>query len=1239
MRPSRLIAVIALSFGFSASALELGAGRVGATSQVDVVGPPGSEEFGTDVTVLDNGNFVVVDPSWDSPTHTDVGAVRLYDGRDLSLISTLTGLQDADRIGGDGITVLPGTSNFVVQSTNFNNGALARAGAATFIDGTVGLDGEVSNYNSITGLSNDDHVGTSIVPLEGNGKYVVISPLWNGGAADVGAATLAAADGSTVGYVLATNSLVGGFANDGEGMYVTALTNGNYVVAHPSWQANDLGAVTWASGASATPVGAIGAGKSLRGVTLGDNIGATTRGVVPLTNGNYLVVSSEWTNAGNNDAGAVTWATGVATTNATVTTLNSIVGVDADDGDDIGAVALTNGHYVVNAASFDGPGTDRGAAAWGNGDNGAVHGAISSANSIVGDSDGDEVGEFGAYPLSNGNYVVASPSWRNDDGDTSAGAATWGNGSTSGPRTIGVVSPGNSLVGSTPGDGVGTAIEPLDVSGNYVVVSQDWDNGGSTDAGAATWGNGSGGTVGPVTPANSLVGTHADDSVASNVRELTNGNYVVTTPTWDNGSVQDAGAVTWVAGATGSPRGPVDPANSLVGTHASDGVGLNSFSAGVLALANGNYVVPSAGWSNGTLENVGAATWGNGNGGTTGPVTEANSLHGTQTNDRVAAILRVLDNGDYLVASRDWHNGSIEQAGAVTWGSGSGGTVGPVTAANSLVGTHPNDRVGLQVTTLPGSTYVVVVNNFDNGPIVDAGAVAWGGATPGGLTGPLTNLNALIGTAPNDVSQVPGATIANGSILVQRPNLSRVTAFSRDLTPPVFGAHPDVHVVAAAGQSSAFVNYTLPIATEDVGTAPVLCLPPPGSSFPVGDTPVTCSATNPDGVTAFVTFTVSVTNGSDYIALAPARLADSRPGGQTADGQFAAGGQIAADGVLALAVAGRGGVPADAVAATLNVTVTEAAAPGFATVYPCGEPRPTASNLNYTAGSTVPNAVLAKIGANGNVCIYSQNATHLVVDVNGAFPPSTSYEALNPARVLDTRQQPTVDGQSSGAGIAAAGSVTTVKIAGRAGVPNDAGAVALNVTVTEPSVAGYASVYPCGTEPPTASSLNYTPGLTVPNAVLTKIGADGSVCIYTQNAAHLIADVNGYFPAATTFGALVPARLYDSRLGATTIDGQGAGAGLRPLGSTTTVHVTGRGGVPGTASTVVLNVTVTEAAAPGFVTVFPCGIDAPLASNLNFVGEQTVPNAVLAKIGTNGDVCVFTSQAAHLVVDVTGLFP
>jgi hypothetical protein len=87
--------------------------------------------------------------------------------------------------------------------------------------------------------------------------------------------------------------------------------------------------------------------------------------------------------------------------------------------------------------------------------------------------------------------------------------------------------------------------------------------------------------------------------------------------------------------------------------------------------------------------------------------------------------------------------------------------------------------------------------------------------------------------------------------------------------------------------------------------------------------------------------------------------------------------------VTELQVTGRHGVPGDASAAVLNVTVTGAQGDGFVTVWPCGTPMPNASSLNFTSGQTIPNAVITKIGAGGKVCMFTTAATFLLADING----------------------------------------------------------------------------------------------------------------------------------------------------------------------------------------------------------------------------------------------------------------
>jgi CSLREA domain-containing protein len=381
-------------------------------------------------------------------------------------------------------------------------------------------------------------------------------------------------------------------------------------------------------------------------------------------------------------------------------------------------------------------------------------------------------------------------------------------------------------------------------------------------------------------------------------------------------------------------------------------------------------------------------------------------------------------------------------------------------------------------------------------------------------------------------------------------------------------------------------------------------------------------------------------SAASLVSLQPARLLDTRPNLPTVDGQFQGIGQLGRGQTIELQVNGRGGVPVNAESVVLNVTVTEPVGSGFVTVFPCGSPRPLASNLNYVINQNVPNAVISRVGAGGTVCLFVSEATHLVVDVNGFFPPSSAFFSLVPARLLDTRGQPTVDGLFQGPTPVVRDTTLPLTVLGRGGVPGDATAVVLNVTATEPIASGFVTVFPCGEGRPNASNLNFVGNQTVPNMAISRVGAAGQVCLYANETTHLVVDVTGYFSADSSFISLVPARLLETRTGTglTTVDQLFNGLGQQGRGSTLQLQVTGRGGVSSGASAVVLNVTASGAAGPGFVTVYPCGQTQPVASSLNYLAGQNVPNAVVAKIGAGGNVCLFVSEATHLVADVDGYF-
>ena len=305
----------------------------------------------------------------------------------------------------------------------------------------------------------------------------------------------------------------------------------------------------------------------------------------------------------------------------------------------------------------------------------------------------------------------------------------------------------SAFTGGAVNDNVGSDGITVLPNGNFVISSSTWSNGTSANAGAVTWVNGGTGLSGMVSAANSLVGTTAYDYVGGGVTALSNGNYVVASSNWHNGATPNAGAVTWAYGSTGL-SGVVSAANSLVGTTADDDVGIG----GVNPLSNGNYVVRSNYWANGSATQAGAATWANGSTGLSGAVSAANSLVGTTASDNVGAVVIQLRNSNYVVGSYNWTNGATATpgVGAVTWADGGTGLSGVVSAANSLVGTTTGDHVGYGVAALRSNdNYVTWSPDWANGALAGVGAVTWANGGRG-LSGAVSAANSLIGTTQYD---------------------------------------------------------------------------------------------------------------------------------------------------------------------------------------------------------------------------------------------------------------------------------------------------------------------------------------------------------------------------------------------------------------------------------------------------------------------------------------------------------
>ena len=382
---------------------------------------------------------------------------------------------------------------------------------------------------------------------------------------------------------------------------------------------------------------------------------------------------------------------------------------------------------------------------------------------------------------------------------------------------------------------------------------------------------------------------------------------------------------------------------------------------------------------------------------------------------------------------------------------------------------------------------------------------------------------------------------------------------------------------------------------------------------------------------------VEVQSADAVTSLSPARFVDTRSTGDTFDDRYEGEGKRAADSEYVVEIAGRGGVPADAKAVVINVTAVAVDARGFVTVHPCVSPRPLASSLNYTEGVNLANEIVAPLNADGELCLYTLRAAHLLVDVVGYVDADAPTVPVTPARYLDTRANGvTFDAESQRGGRTTAGGSVTLQVGDRGQVPAGVAAVIANVTAVGPTERGYVTVHPCAPSVPNASSLNFVAGVNRANELIAPVNADGELCLFTSSPVDLVVDVVGYIPQGSSFNPLVPRRFLDTRSTGETVDGLAQGAGRRAADSQVELQVAGRPGVPVDATAVVVNVTAAAPETRGFVTVHPCVDPRPNASSLNYVAGVNGANELIARLDADGKLCLYTNQSINLIVDVVG---
>jgi hypothetical protein len=359
-----------------------------------------------------------------------------------------------------------------------------------------------------------------------------------------------------------------------------------------------------------------------------------------------------------------------------------------------------------------------------------------------------------------------------------------------------------------------------------------------------------------------------------------------------------------------------------------------------------------------------------------------------------------------------------------------------------------------------------------------------------------------------------------------------------------------------------------------------------------------------------------------YHPLAPCRLTDSRTGDNAE--------WLAPDHLRARAT-GRCAIPDEATAVVASVIAIAPQADGFAVAFPAGAPQPDTSTLNYRAHQTRTNSTIVGLGE-GAFDLVSTGVSDLVVDVTGYFAPAATATAgrftpLVPARLVDTR-----DGTGgllpSGASLDA---WRSVEITLPDGVPSDAAAVAVNLTVTETTGAGYLSVWRTGETRPSTSIVNFD-GATQTRAITAivptaGVGDRASFTVETSIATAFLVDLTGFFTGATapdaTDGLFVmsPRRLLDTR-------------DAEPLYGNGAFEVT----MPPAAAAVAVN-TVMMSTRPSWLRLSPAGVPAGETSSVNG-GEAdtaTVANMGLVPTSDRG-VEVLTFRMAHAVVDLIGYF-
>ncbi len=360
-----------------------------------------------------------------------------------------------------------------------------------------------------------------------------------------------------------------------------------------------------------------------------------------------------------------------------------------------------------------------------------------------------------------------------------------------------------------------------------------------------------------------------------------------------------------------------------------------------------------------------------------------------------------------------------------------------------------------------------------------------------------------------------------------------------------------------------------------------------------------------------------------YVPVTPCREVDTRTGN---------GGILAGNTSRNFALQGTCGIPATALVYALNVTVVPPGPLGFLTIWPAGLNRPTSSTLNSLDGRIKANAAIVQAGVSGQVSVFVNNPTNVVLDIDGYFvaaanPNALQFYPMSPCRVVDTRNG---TGPLAGPGLMAGVTRDFPMLTSSCNIPHTAQAYSLNFTAVPPAPLGFITSWPSGQPRPSASILNDLTGTIVANAAIVPSATDGDISVYANNNTQLIIDIDGYFAPPDTGGLSFyltePCRVLDTRQGNGQFDGQlpvdVAGSVCAP---------------PAAAQAYVLNATVVPPGPMGFLTLWANGETRPTASTLNALDGAITSNMAIVPT-MDGLIDAYANNPTQLILDLTGYF-